>query len=74
MRSLWKGVLSFGLVTIPVRLYAATESKDVRLRYLHASCVAPVQYRKVCSRPPPLKKAFHTGLYWAPADLLSFPC
>jgi DNA end-binding protein Ku len=49
LRSLWKGVLSFGLVTIPVRLYTATESKDVRLRYLHAPCAAPVQYRKVCT-------------------------
>ncbi len=47
VRSLWKGVLSFGLVAIPVRLYAATESKDVRLRHLHAACAAPVQYRKV---------------------------
>ncbi len=51
MRSLWKGVLSFGLVTIPVRLYAATESRDVRLRYLHAPCAAPIQYRKVGGVP-----------------------
>lgn len=49
MRSLWKGVLSFGLVTIPVRLYAATENRDVHLRYLHQACSAPVQYRKICS-------------------------
>lgn len=49
MRSIWKGVLSFGLVTVPVRLYTATESKDVHLRYLHGACAAPVQYRKVCS-------------------------
>lgn len=49
MRSLWKGVLSFGLVTIPVRLFAATENRDVHLRYLHQPCSAPVQYRKVCS-------------------------
>jgi DNA end-binding protein Ku len=49
MRSLWTGVLSFGLVSVPVRLYAATSSQDVHLRYLHAPCVAPVQYRKVCS-------------------------
>jgi DNA end-binding protein Ku len=50
VRSLWRGVLSFGLVSVPVRLYAATESRDVRLRYLHAPCAAPVQYRKTCSR------------------------
>ena len=52
LRSMWKGVLSFGLVTIPVRLYAATESKDVHLRYLHAPCAAPVQYRKVWVQAP----------------------
>jgi DNA end-binding protein Ku len=49
VRSLWKGVLSFGLVSIPVRLYAATESRDVHLRYLHLPCAAPVRYRKVCT-------------------------
>ena len=49
MHSLWKGALSFGLVTIPVRLYAATENRDVHLKYLHQPCSAPVKYRKVCS-------------------------
>jgi DNA end-binding protein Ku len=49
VHSLWKGALSFGLVTIPVRMYAATQSRDVHFRYLHASCLAPVEYRKVCS-------------------------
>jgi DNA end-binding protein Ku len=49
VRSLWKGVLSFGLVSIPVRLYAATEQRDVHLRYLHQPCAAPIQYRKVCT-------------------------
>jgi DNA end-binding protein Ku len=49
MRSFWKGAISFGLVNIPVRLYTATESRDPQLHYLHAPCMAPVQYRKVCS-------------------------
>lgn len=45
---MWKGAVSFGLVTIPVKLYAATESKDLRFNLLHSECMTPVQYRKVC--------------------------
>ncbi len=48
MRPLWKGSISFGLVNIPVRLFAATEQKNVRFRYLHKPCKTPVEYRKVC--------------------------
>lgn len=48
MRSMWKGSISFGLVTIPIKLYAATESKDVRFNLLHQECRTPVQYRKWC--------------------------
>lgn len=49
MRSMWKGSISFGLISIPIKLYAATESKDVRFNLLHAQCNTPVQYRKWCS-------------------------
>ena len=48
MRAMWKGSLSFGLVNIPVRLFAATESRDIRFRYLHAPCHTPLEYQKVC--------------------------
>ncbi|HYG59199.1 MAG TPA: Ku protein [Symbiobacteriaceae bacterium] len=48
MRSMWKGSISFGLVTIPIKLYAATESKDVRFNLLHDRCRTPVTYRKWC--------------------------
>ena len=48
MRPLWKGSISFGLVNIPVRLFAATEQKNVKFRYLHEPCRTPVEYRKVC--------------------------
>lgn len=48
MRSMWKGSISFGLVTIPIKLYASTESKDVRFNLLHRECRTPVQYRKWC--------------------------
>ncbi len=50
MRPLWKGAISFGLVNIPVRLFAATEQKDIKFRYLHEPCRTPLEYRKVCPR------------------------
>ncbi|HVB11114.1 MAG TPA: Ku protein [Bacillota bacterium] len=48
MRSLWKGAVTFGLVHVPVRLYAATEDHDVHFRQLHAACHTPIQYRRYC--------------------------
>lgn len=48
MRSMWKGSISFGLVTIPIKLYAATESRDVRFNLLHQECGTPIQYKKWC--------------------------
>ncbi|MGE5485232.1 MAG: Ku protein [Ignavibacteriales bacterium] len=48
MRPLWKGAISFGLVNIPVRLYAATERKDPQFHYLHQVCGSPVKYLKWC--------------------------
>jgi len=48
MRTLWKGAITFGLVYIPVKLYVATEDKDLKFHYLHEPCKTPVQYRKFC--------------------------
>ncbi|TEB16550.1 putative DNA repair protein YkoV [Pelotomaculum sp. FP] len=48
MRPLWKGAVSFGLVYVPVKLYAATEHKDIRFNYLHQKCKTPIQYRRYC--------------------------
>lgn len=48
MRPLWKGAISFGLVNIPVKMYAATENRDIRFNYLHARCNTPIQYKKYC--------------------------
>lgn len=48
MRPLWKGAVSFGLIFVPVKMYAATEKKDVRFNYLHEKCGTPIQYRKYC--------------------------
>ncbi|HLR72531.1 MAG TPA: Ku protein [Pseudogracilibacillus sp.] len=48
MHTMWKGTISFGLVNIPVKMHAATENKDVRLRQLHKECQSPIKYEKVC--------------------------
>ncbi len=50
LRSLWNGAISFGLVHIPCRLFAATEDRDVHFRQLHAECHTPIAYRKTCPR------------------------
>jgi DNA end-binding protein Ku len=49
MRSIWKGAISFGMVTIPVKLYTATESKDVRFRMLCKQHEAPIQEKRFCT-------------------------
>ena len=47
MRSLWKGAISFGLVTIPVSLYPATRREELKFRLLRASDHSPVNYKRV---------------------------
>jgi DNA end-binding protein Ku len=49
MRAIWKGAVSFGLVSVPVKLYAATESHDVSFRQVHAKDGGRVKYQRVCS-------------------------
>ncbi|GAB2976294.1 Ku protein [Amycolatopsis acidiphila] len=49
MRSMWKGSVSFGLVTIPIQLYAATENKNVSLRQVHVTDGSRIQYKRFCS-------------------------
>ncbi|MBD7984324.1 Ku protein [Sporosarcina sp. Sa2YVA2] len=48
MHTIWKGSISFGLVNIPIKLHAATENNDVKLRQLHKECNSPISYQKVC--------------------------
>ena len=49
MRAIWKGAVSFGLVSVPVKLYAATESHDVQFRQVHAKDGGRIKYQRVCS-------------------------
>jgi len=49
MRAIWKGAVSFGMVSVPVKLYAATESHDVSFRQVHAKDGGRIKYQRVCS-------------------------
>jgi DNA end-binding protein Ku len=49
VRAIWKGAVSFGLVSVPVKLYAATESHDVSFRQVHAKDGGRIKYQRVCS-------------------------
>lgn len=47
-RAIWSGSISFGMVSMPVKLYGATESKDIRFQLLHATCGTKLQQRRWC--------------------------
>lgn len=47
-RQIWKGVITFGMISIPVGLYGATESKDVSFNQLHRPCNSRVRQRRWC--------------------------
>jgi DNA end-binding protein Ku len=47
-RATWTGSISFGLINVPVRLYPATRSRDVRFNQLHAPDGSRIRQRRVC--------------------------
>lgn len=47
MRAIWKGAISFGLVNIPIALYPATRSEELKFRLLRGSDLSPVNYKRV---------------------------
>jgi DNA end-binding protein Ku len=49
MRSIWKGSISFGLVSIAVKLYSATEEKDVAFHQVHREDAGRIRYKRICS-------------------------
>jgi len=49
MHTLWKGAISFGLVNVPVKMFAATEEKDIHMRYLHKECTTPLSFVRKCA-------------------------
>jgi DNA end-binding protein Ku len=48
MHTVWKGAISFGLVHVPVKMFTATEDKDISMRYIHKPCVTPLSYVRTC--------------------------
>ena len=47
-RSIWNGVISFGMVSIPVKLFNATEDKDIGFRQLHQPCGSRLKQQRWC--------------------------
>ena len=47
MRPIWSGTISFGLVSVPVRMFPATQSKELRFHFLHKKDLTPIAYEKV---------------------------
>jgi DNA end-binding protein Ku len=49
-RSLWNGAIAFGLVSVPVKVYTATESKSVHFREVHAKDGGNIEHRRICPK------------------------
>ncbi|HEX2857545.1 MAG TPA: Ku protein [Propionibacteriaceae bacterium] len=47
-RSIWKGAISFGLVSIPVRVFSGTEEKDISFHQVHIEDGGRIRYKRVC--------------------------
>lgn len=48
MRSIWKGSVAFGLVNVPVKVYSATEERDIRFHQVHEADGGRIRYKRVC--------------------------
>ncbi len=46
-RPIWSGTISFGLVSVPVKMYSAIESKELKFHFLHKDDLTPIGYDKV---------------------------
>jgi len=49
-RPIWSGVISFGLVSVPVRMFTATESKELKFHFLDRRDMSPIGYDKVSKK------------------------
>lgn len=47
-RAIWTGVITFGMVSIPVKLYSATENKDISFNQLHRDCKGRIKQQTFC--------------------------
>jgi DNA end-binding protein Ku len=50
MRPLWKGAITFGLISIPVRLYSAVQEKSLKFHLMHEEDGGRIKYERVCSK------------------------
>jgi DNA end-binding protein Ku len=48
MHTVWKGAISFGLVHVPVKMFSATEDKDISMKYIHKKCGSSLSYVRRC--------------------------
>jgi DNA end-binding protein Ku len=49
-RAMWKGAISFGLVSIPISVYPATEEKSLKFNQLHDDDLGRIKYQRVCAK------------------------
>ncbi|MFJ6719922.1 Ku protein [Streptomyces sp. NPDC091259] len=68
MRSIWNGAISFGLVSIPIKLVNATESHSISFRQVHVTDGGRVRYRKVCELDGEEVSAAEIGKGYEEAD------
>lgn len=48
MRAMWKGAVNFGLINVPIKMFTATESKNVSFKSLHKECNTPINQKRFC--------------------------
>jgi DNA end-binding protein Ku len=67
-RAMWKGAIQFGLVTIPVKLYLATDSKGISFNMLHEKDLSRIQMKTYCPVDDEVISRSDTvrGFEWAP--------
>ncbi|MER5982063.1 Ku protein [Streptomyces sp. NPDC001787] len=68
MRSIWNGAISFGLVSIPIKLVNATESHSISFRQIHLADGGRIRYRKVCELDEEEVTAAEIGKAYEDAD------
>ncbi|MCX4917016.1 Ku protein [Streptomyces sp. NBC_00687] len=68
MRSLWNGAISFGLVSIPIKLMNATESHSISFRQIHLDDGGRIRYRKVCELEDTEVESSEIGKAYEEAD------
>ena len=49
MRAMWSGAVSFGLVSVPIKVYSATTNHDIRFHQVHATDGGRIKYKRTCS-------------------------